>query len=369
MRFFLALLVFAQSAQAAVLVHGPGTPTLDYRAALKADRDLRSPTEFLLKSRPGSGRREALLTAFASAQKAFLENSLGEARALFESVASMMNHADWPRADRQVFLHACLRLAQLQTDSEGQNLWLARAVAVGDDTQAEAGLFPPPLLAGLQKFRGEIPRARVSREVFEAGWTMVLLNGYVCSAQNCAGFPIGGEKVRATFLSDTWQSVTMMLDARELTTIRPKAVAWVSGDCAKTQFSAASSALKGVRSFWGLECEASGSGSTSAAGAGLGSATPSAAMAATDSTSSARAESGDLSQSASASTQASKTLNFNPITPSQSLPTFEIKEKSPAFYKSKWFWIGVGVLATGALIANGQKKKEEKEPTTTYGYQ
>jgi hypothetical protein len=354
MRFFLAFFMFAQSAQADVLIHGPGSPTLDYRATLKANPDFRSPTEFLLKSRPGPGRREALLTAFASAQKAFLENSLGEARALFESVASMMSHADWPRADRQVFLHACLRLAQLEADSEGQNRWLARAVAVGDDTQAEAGLFPPPLLAGLKKFRAEIPRARVSREVFDNGWTMVLLNGHVCSAHNCAGFPMGGEKVRATFLSDTWQSVSLMLDARELTTVRPKAVAWVSGACAKTQFSAASSALRDARSFWGLECEALNSGSTLASGTGMG------------------LTSGSTTYSEAIATPTSSggaALNFNPSTPSQSLPTFEIKENSPAFYKSKWFWIGVGVLATGALIANDQKKKEEKEPTTTYGYQ
>ncbi len=341
MRFFLAILMFAQSAQSAVLIHGPGTPTLDYRAALKADPDLRSPTEHLLKARPGAGRREALLTAFASAQTAFLENSLGEARALFESVAGMMNHADWPRADRQVFLHACLRSAQLQADSEGQNLWLARAVALGDYIEAEAGLFPPPLLAGLKKFRAEIPRARVSPEVFAAGWTTVLLNGYVCSAKTCAGFPLGGEKVRATFLSDTWQSVTLMLDARELTTVQPKQVAWVSGDCTKTRFSAAVSALKGARSFWGLECES-------------------------------LSPAGNLATASSANTahtSDSKTLNLNPIAQTQALPTFQIKEKSIAFYESKWFWMGVGVLAAGALIANGQNKREEKEPTTTYGYQ
>jgi len=45
-----------------------------------------------------------------------------------------------------------------------------------------------------------------------------------------------------------------------------------------------------------------------------------------------------------------------------------IKEKSPAFYKSKWFWIGVGVVTAGIVIASSQKNDDKKEPSTTYGY-
>ncbi len=54
----------------------------------------------------------------------------------------------------------------------------------------------------------------------------------------------------------------------------------------------------------------------------------------------------------------------------QELPRFEIRDQAPAFYKSKWFWGGVALATVAAVVINGQKRqKQEREPTTTYGYQ
>lgn len=323
MRYLAAFLIFVQSARATVLIQGPGTPDFDYRAALKADPDLLSPVQTLVRQRPSPIQRETLLSGFASAQKAFLENSPQEAQALFESVVAMISADDWSRADRQIFLHSYLRLAQLQTLLEKQNYWLNRALAAGDDVEPEAGLFPPPLLHALKKIRADVPRAVVQENLFREGWTMILFNGIPCTKQNCPGLPLTGEKMRVTFLSNVWQSVSLYLDSTELKSVSVKKIAWIGGDCAKTQFSPASLALKEPEPFWGSNC-----------------ASP------------------------------NRSPDFKPIPPTDAIPRIEIKESSPAFYKSKWFWGGVVLAAAAAVIMNSQKReKEQREPTTTYGYQ
>lgn len=318
MRLFLAFLMSLPSAHASVLVQGPGTPDLDYRAALKADPDAISPSGQLLKQRPSAGRREALLAAFASAQKAFLENSKDDSAAKFESVVAMLTADDWAASDRRLFLHAYLRLAQLQPDK--QNTWLGRALAAGEDVRPEPGLFPPPLLRDFAKMREEVPHLRPADDLFGDGWNTVLLNGIPCTREECPGSAAAGEKVRATFLSDVWQSVTVILEPAALAAFRPAKTAWIAGDCANTRFA---SSFKDQKGFWGLDCE---------------SAPP-------------------------------KAINLQPLARVDALPRLDIKDKSPAFYKSKWFWGGVALAAVAAVIVNGQKHKQEKEPTTTYGYQ
>lgn len=323
MRMILVFLVIAQPVQAAVLIQGSTVPEFEYRAALKADPDLVSPVTQLSRQRPSAAQRELLLSKFAAAQKSFLENSKEEASAHFQAVVSLIAADDWSRADRQVFLHSYLRLAQLELSLEKQNSWLTRALGAGDDLELDAGLFPPPLLRTLANFRREVPRASLPKNIFADGWNMVLVNGIVCTKERCREFPLVGDKVRVTFLSDIWQPVTLTAEAGSFKNLKPQKIAWVSGDCTKTQFSAASLPFKDPKAFWGLACEAPPAG---------------------------------------------QPVNLQPVAQSHALPAMDIKERSPAFYKSKWFWGGVVLAAAVAIIVNGQKQKEEKEPTTTYGY-
>ena len=310
MRLIMAFLVSCQASASTILIQGPGTSPLEYRAALKADPDAISPSRNALKQKPAATSREKLLKLFAEAQKSFLEKSDEEAAAKFAQVTAMATADDWDLSDRNILMHAYLRLAQLipaRTDT-----LLKQAAACGDDAQAESELFPPPLLEKLAAARAAVPR---SAPPF--GWVMTLVNGFPCGP-GCAGIPLTGEKVRLTFLSDTWQSVTQIMDPRQLPSAQVAQVALASGHCAASQ-----SSLPGAKVFWGLDCE-----------------------------------------------PAAKPLNFQPVVKNSELPKFEIREQGTKFYKSKWFWGGVVLAAAAALAINGQKRqKQEREPTTTYGYQ
>lgn len=307
MRWFLILALTVQQAGAVVLVQAPGVPLLDYKAALKADSEAVSPTQHALKARPSSGARDNLLALFASAQKSFLGGSPEEASAQFQKVTALLTAEDWPATDRRVFLQSYLRLAQLEPANQGA--WLNKALSAGDDVQPEADLFPPPLIAELKRLRREVPRTAPAAS---EEWTEVLFNG-----SPAAGWPLNGEAVRVTFLSDVWKPETHVVKDLDVKRLAPAKLPLASGGCAQSKVD-----LKNARAFWGLDCEA-----------------------------------------------APRELNLQPVFASPAIPKLDIKEKSPAFYKSKWFWGTVAVAAVTAVVIASQKKKDSNpEPTMNYGY-
>ena len=322
MRWFLIFLIAPINATATVLIQMPSSPPLEYRAALKADPDLKSPTQKLLSLRPGSEPRQKLLAEFAQAQTAYVSGARQEALKQFEILTQSLTTQDWTTADRQIFLHAVLRVAQLQSEPERQRLWLSRALSVGPDVQPQADLFPPPLTKALTELRGQVPLAKIPSAFFEDGWSTVLVNGYVCTKNECLGWPMNGQTARLTFISDMWQPETTLADPSEFRFARTRRLAWANGPCGKAQLSPAAEQLQQPRAFWSEACE------------------------------NPQAE-----------------LNLKPATPVNELK-FPTEPKRPPIYKSKYFWIGLGVaaVATAAYVSSQQKERERREPSTTYGY-
>lgn len=323
MRLFLAILVFANQVQATVLVQGPGTSTIEYRSALKADSDLASPTQTLLRKTPAG--RDNLLALFAEAQKSFLDNSKGEAQAKFQNLVSLLSTEDWSQSDRSIFQLAYLRLAQMELSPEKQDYWITRSLLAGEDISPDKNLFPPPLLRRWMQIRNEIPRFTGFESWFREGWNTVLINGIPCTKTSCQGWPMISEKVRLSFLSDQWIPQSKLVDGSELSSAKVPRIAWVDGSCARSEFHQDASALPDKKAFWGAACDRP-----------------------------------PLVQA--------QQLNLQPVASNEPIPKMTIKEKAPAFYKSKWFWIGVGVVTAGIVIASSQKKDDKKEPSTTYGY-
>ncbi len=159
------------------------------------------------------------MNLFAQAQKSFLENSKEEAIAHFQAVTALLTTEDWPANDRRVFLQSYLRLAQLEP--EKQTHWLNRALSTGDDVQPEEGLIPPPIVAQFLRLRREVPRNVPPISLFAAGWTAVLINGVPCAEPSCLGWPMNGDVVRVTFVSDIWMSETKLVSSHDLRTVLP----------------------------------------------------------------------------------------------------------------------------------------------------
>ena len=302
-----------------VLIQAPDTALLDYRAMLKAHPEYTSPSTKYLSQHPLRIHREKLLELFAQAQKSFLENSNEEARGRFEELLDLMFADDWERADREIFLHACLRLAQMADKDSTRDRWLKLSLTLGD-SGIDKDLFPPPLLARRQEIFAQTPKVLKIDRLFALGWTVILINGEPCERDSCPVVPRLQESVRVTYLSDRWAAVSETLKLSDLERHTPRATPLVSGECGKEQVHSQISGNE-RRVFWSLDCEAP-----------------------------------------------PRKLNLQPLGQSESKSHFpEQKTEGPAFYKSKWFWAVVGSAVAAIVVATAQKK-ESKEPTTTVSY-
>src|SRR4051812_43713781 len=115
--FWLILTLSFQTFAKTVLIQGPQTSQVEYKAMLKAHPDMISPVQHYLELHPLPSNRERLLALFSEAQSDFLSKSNTEAAVKFESVIQLMTADDWSRSEREIFLHAFLRLAQMEEDA------------------------------------------------------------------------------------------------------------------------------------------------------------------------------------------------------------------------------------------------------------
>lgn len=323
---FLSAIFFlgAQVSANTVLIQSTQSSRNDYRAMLRADAEYVSPTESYLNGHPLLSNRETLLTRFAEAQTAFLEKSIGEAQAKFREVTALVTTDDWAKSDREVFLHAYYRLAQMENDAKKSEAVLAESLGLGAGLNVEQNLFPPPLIqkrAQLLK-SGEV----ISRKNFGPSWTHVMINGQACDANQCGKWPKLAGKVRVTFISDQYQPQVIIADISKVEGLRPKTVALAEGNCQKTRYSEAAEAIGRKRVFWGLDCDKK------------------------------EAVAMKLSPGSSAA----------PVANTSTLPSFPKDDQKP-FYKNAWFWAGVGGAVVAFIVISNSQQKSEKETTTTYG--
>jgi hypothetical protein len=325
MRWLSIFLIWAHSLNATVLFQAPGTSGLDYRAALRADSDAQNPTQAYMGLHPSIDNRNRLLNLFAEAQKAFLGATKEEAKMHFSNLLALLMEEDWDRADREIFLQAYLRLAQLELDPSVQVQILTQAVLLGDGLNVPADLFPPPIVRRYSQLKSEIPRQQISPGFFADGWSTVLIDGKPCTKAACEGIPLLSNEVRVTFISDQWIPVSETVPASEINRSSPHRTAWVSGDCDHSAFHSQANFVQDKKAFWALNC-----GTATAA--------------------------------------KPKSINFQPISHADPMvPHIEMEANKRPFYKSPWLWATIGTVVVTAIILSTQKS-ERKEPSTTYGY-
>jgi hypothetical protein len=316
MRISVILLLFVSYfAHSKVLVPSVEVEDQEYKALLRLRPEEMSPSQRILRLHPARGNREQLLNALARAQRAFVSQSTEAAHTQFLEIVELIDKDDWKIEDRSIFAYALLRLAQLEPKS---TVWLEQAASLGADVTVEHTLFPPPLLAELEIKRRNLKRVVLDDEFFR-DWPMLLIGGRTCTKDSCP-VEVGDGRIRVTWLSDKFQPHTSLIRARELSGYKPPQTPWFKGSCGQeTRFSEQARFLGDAEPFFGFSC---------------GSA---------------------------------PTRPLRPD-PGSDLPLPEPPKPAAAFYKSKWLWAGVGAVITAALITSQNKKKTERESTTTYGY-
>ncbi|NJL23918.1 MAG: hypothetical protein HC902_01170 [Calothrix sp. SM1_5_4] len=313
-----------------MLLQSPDASDVEYQAVLRANPSNQSVVRHYERTHPSPLQQERLLNRFAEAQRAFLKDPAEQARAAFIAVLELEHEDDWNPGSRELFLHALLRLAQIEKSETARDEWLARAVYWGDDLTPDRTLFPPPLLERWREVRNRNPRAN-PEVLLKNGWHALLINGRRCTPGNCPSYPPSETPVRLTLLSNVWQPQTMILPSRALQTFRPKETAWVHGDCGAYRLAAPARDLANSRPFFSLDCERGKEAAVN-----------------------------PRPVSSHDALTAGSHVSLPVPMPSQGT-------NDNKFYRSKWFWAGIGTVAI-ALLISAQKRESEKQPTTTYGY-
>ena len=297
----------------------------EYQAFLAAQDHLESPTQYLLNNRPAKEMKEKLIQAFAEAQEAFVGADPARAEEKLKAVLALATQADWLALDRTIFAISALRLAQLAANSERRQFWLERAASLGVD-EVDAALFPPPLLRDWQKVKSELPPIAIPVAGLSPGdWTRVLINGVPCAQSPCLVRASMDSPVRATWLSDRWQTQTVITELSQLPQAQPARLTWIDGPCQAPRFSEATQMFAQHQAFFNLECG-----------------------------------------------QKINLADLKPRPPEPVGLAFPVvpKPQRRPFYKSTWTWIGVGTvvaIVVASQIQRGKERSPHPPPSTTYG--
>jgi len=310
-----------------VLYAAPGSNLSEYLVTLKASPDWMTPTDHYRRSSPRRENREALLHQLSVAQSHFVSGALTNAEAEFQTLTEMTTMDDWAAADRETLLYGYLRLAQLASSASQRDQHLSRALMLGSGLKVDRTLIPPPIMERLEALRREVPKRKWLQDL-PTSWSAVLINGAACTLESCHEVPRLPYPVRITFLSDQWLPQSRVLTGTE--DWRPAEVPWVHGNCQHPEFAQTPSRGRATRrmAFFDLNCE--------------------------------REKRASL-------------YNFKP----SPLPIVQDEVRPPldttttrttkAFYKSKWFYVGIGAVTITALVLFNQKERERRDPSTTYG--
>ena len=340
----IGLLVWRAGAEP-ILFRAADSSELEYRARLRSEESFQTPTQAYLSQHPTPHARETLLNRFARAQGAFLNNSIGEARRHFQEVVALLPTDDWAAVDREVFVHAFLRLAQLEKGAADRDHWLEQIPRLGSEVKIQNDLFPPPVLDRLRAITREQPSLEL--DPARAEWPLVLINGVSCRARACPRFPAAESSVRLTFVSDQWVTQTVHADLGELKRLRPPKVSWVTGTCARGGLTPAARELGPGRAFFGLECETAGRDPRPGPAESLAPPLP-------------------------------RVVENKSSLPAAAVAPVESSRRP--LYKSPWVWVGLGAVALTvvavAVASSGHHgpagsapvEGPPAPPTTTYGF-
>ncbi len=327
LKHLILMLLVPQLAFGGVLFQAPTARDLDYRAALKADAGWSSVIEWQMRRLPLPANRDTLISRFTAAQEAFVSSSKSQAQKAFLSLVDLRNLDDWKKSDREIFVLAYLRLAQLEPAGSEQDRWLLHSLNIGPAILPDSKLFPPPLLQRRLLLSQTAQRSQWPS--LPEGWNALLVNGTFCDEDCPPLYNVEG-KVRLTYLSNRWLPYTVEAVPNQYPPVLPK-IAWVNGSCGGTRYHAEVSRAESYKAFWSEDC----------------SLLPARAV---------------ITQNSPAAAQ--------PAAEFQGLLAAPLPPKRESVLRNKWFWIAVGGVALAALaLSNNQEKRDDRQiPTTTYGY-
>ncbi len=187
------------------------------------------------------------------AQIEFLGGDLSKAQNFYLDIVEQKWTCDWNENERQFISFAFFRLAQLESSSEKQTLWLTEAINFDDTYLPDVSLFPPPLIELSKNLQKQISKVRILLPEPVKKFSALLRNGRLIPLNQISLEERPG-KARYTFISETYQPEKVFMSLKELETLSLSPRVLVSGDCEQPQIDPSLNSFGKVSVFYSMDC-------------------------------------------------------------------------------------------------------------------
>jgi hypothetical protein len=323
---FVLTFMFAHGVEAkTVVLRATKADVQDYQAFVLSSPAYESASTAQLSRFPTPEDREMLASAFAKAQASFMQGSMIQAQEDFRAIISLVETDQWKEDEQSVFLLSYFRLAQLAHRPEETEDWLKQAVIWAPNGALDEKFFPPPLVEKFKQIKNSLPKLKVDFSAFAGDFNFLLLNGRTIPLAESLSETLPEGPLRATFISDTFQTITIETTTDLISNAAIERKPWVDGSCQKFQMHWQHSGSV-AKPYFSRNC------------APVKKPSPEVDVA------------------------------YHPSAPEPiPIPVTTVSTTSSApFYERTWFWIGMGAVATAVVVAS--LSSHESQPTTHEGF-
>lgn len=240
----------------APLIRGPGISqeTLEAVASAEGRSTL---SDYLDRARSEQKINARLRDLLERAQAAWLAGSLRSAKEHFHEITQLTLEADWLEPQREAIHYAHIRLAQIANGEDERHLWLKKSVLAFPDLHADPSLFPPPLMASLQRVRSDILTQAKTYTLYpqfsEARYLLVNGKRFVITPELRLRLP--DASYRITLLSDFHRPVTEKLRRSQLDSFTAPLIAMASGNCSHPSGAELFAGLPHITVLYAVDCK------------------------------------------------------------------------------------------------------------------
>ncbi|MCB0378781.1 MAG: hypothetical protein KDD33_09835, partial [Bdellovibrionales bacterium] len=225
-------------------------PTIQYQQYLMENPNLKSYVQHL--ETQSNSKENSLRHHLKMAQFEFLDGSLEKAAKHFETTVDMKWEKNWNHDQRAVIHFAHLRLAQLQKRQKSQDHWLLLALQFSSKIKPDSNLFPPPLLDRYNQLKSRVTSQLWPLPEGSAEFDKIIVNGEELP-MGSTFFQSSKGMVHVQFLSNRFQSITIVEDAKNIVNQTLAKIPLLSGNCLRPIFQV-DKHLNNVKGFLDKEC-------------------------------------------------------------------------------------------------------------------
>lgn len=290
-----------------VVIQGENVTDLQYQQFI-----LQNPEKQSYISSLEAKNNDGLMEELKRGQFHFLKGSLNQAKIHFKNISDQRFEQDWKKEERKAIHYSLFRLAQLEQNPKDSANYILQALQLDDEIIPNKKLFPPPLITKYNQLKSDHKIQAFPLPKKANLYSRILINGKKVEGSSTFFRARPGE-IRIRFMSNRLKDVILVSKAKNIQSSKLTEVLLATGPCENPELQFAPSPSHHY-SLHNGQCQSSPIGT-------------------------------------------------------QTLPKALAKHSpranratSKSFYKSKWFWVGVGVLVSGLAYHHVQQQNRGTSP-------